>query len=96
MWTRAELIQLILDRERKADAPPQPEPLKTMEQMRQRNLADARAGKCITMNALARSQSCSVMRILRTVWHTRNRRSHQLRHQVRQARDHISRRVRVL
>ena len=55
MWTRAELIQLILDRERKADAPPQPEPLNTMEQMRQRNLADARAGKCITMNALARS-----------------------------------------
>jgi hypothetical protein len=39
---------------------------------------------------------CPKNGLLRIVWNTRNRRSHQLRHQVRQARDHISRRVRVL
>jgi hypothetical protein len=55
MWTRAELIQLILDRERKLDAPSPPKPFEYMEQLRQRNLADECAGKCVTMNTLLRS-----------------------------------------
>ena len=57
MWTKAELIQLIIDRERKVDAPspppsPKTEPLSYLEQLRQRALADEREGKCITMNTL--------------------------------------------
>jgi hypothetical protein len=48
--TRAELIQLIIDRERKVDVPsPQPEPLTWQEHMRQRALQDERDGKCVVM-----------------------------------------------
>ena len=50
MWTKAELIQFIINRERKVDAPaPQPEPLPYLEQLRQRALQDERDGKCVVM-----------------------------------------------
>lgn len=60
MWTKAELIQLILNRE--ADAPaskPEPEPGPPretyLEWLRRRALEDEAAGRAITMNTLRRS-----------------------------------------
>ena len=47
MWTKNELIELLHDRDRKVDATP--EPIGYLEVMRQRALADERAGRCIVM-----------------------------------------------
>jgi hypothetical protein len=59
MWTKAELFGFIANRERKADAPPEPEPSGpvpgSMEWHRARILKDVAEGKAISMNDLARS-----------------------------------------
>ena len=58
MWTRAELIQFLIARERKVDVPspaPKTEPLSYMEQLHQHALDDVRAGRAVNMNDLLRS-----------------------------------------
>jgi hypothetical protein len=54
VWFKNDLIRIY-----QLASPPalkaEPEPLTHLEQLRQRNLDDERAGKCITMNTLLRS-----------------------------------------
>jgi hypothetical protein len=58
VWFKSTLIQIYQFAEPAQPAlPPEtaPEPLSHLQQLRQRNIADARAGKCVDMNDLLRS-----------------------------------------
>jgi hypothetical protein len=58
VWFKSTLIQIYQFTEPAQPAlphEPEPNPLSYMEQLRQRNIADARAGKCVDMNDLLRS-----------------------------------------